>query len=279
MPLEQLISAHLHELFPGMEVTECPSVPADAKHRLQIAEFETSDLLEALKSGVGPTPAGPCDALGGGARHRSGRARTLLMRELDIEDRHVYRISGLTRPRFADYAGRSRPSGSPVETLPSGGTGTDHRQVRFLRDDQPGGDLLVHHPYESFAASTAEFVHEAAHDPHVLGIKQTLYRTSSDSAIARSLVTAAELGKQVVALVELKARFEEQRNIERAQALEEAGVHVVYGLVGLKTHAKLWSGGSPGGRKAGALRAYRNRKLQRADRSALRGRRAVHQGS
>ena len=237
LPLEQLITAHLDELFPGMEVAECHPFRLTRNTDYQIAEFETSDLLEALKSELGRRRRGQVMRLEV-ERDVDADVLDLLMRELGIEDRHVYRISGLlglgSLTTLADLdlpKHRWKPF-PPV--VPARITGKYDFFEMISR-----GDLLVHHPYESFAASTAEFVHEAAHDPHVLGIKQTLYRTSPDSAIVRSLVTAAELGKQVVALVELKARFEEQRNIERAQALEEAGVHVVYGLVGLKTHAKL----------------------------------------
>ena len=237
IPLEQVISAHLHELFPGMEVTERHPFRLTRNTDYQIAEFETSDLLEALKSELGRRRRGQVMRLEV-ERDIDPDVLNLLMRELEIKDRHVYRISGLlglgsltTLANLDLPEHRWKPFPPVVPARISG----NHDFFKMISK----GDLLVHHPYESFAASTAEFVHQAAHDPHVLGIKQTLYRTSHDSAIARSLVTAAELGKQVVALVELKARFDEQRNIERAQALEEAGVHVVYGLVGLKTHAKL----------------------------------------
>ena len=237
VPLEHLISAHLHELFPGMEVTERHPFRLTRNTDYQIAEFETNDLLEALKSELGRRRRGQVMRLEV-ERDIDPDVLDLLMRELEIKPRHVYRISGLlglgsltTLANLDMPEHRWKPFPPVVPTRIS-------RNHDFF-DIISRGDLLVHHPYESFAASTAEFVHQAAHDPNVLGIKQTLYRTSHDSSIARSLVTAAELGKQVVALVELKARFDEQRNIERAQALEEAGVHVVYGLVGLKTHAKL----------------------------------------
>ncbi len=237
VPLEQLISAHLDELFPGMEVTECHPFRLTRNTDYQIAEFETNDLLEALKSELGRRRRGRVMRLEV-ERDIDPDVLQLLMRELEIEDHHVYRISGLiglgslamlADVDLPDHRWKPYPPAVPARI-----TGNYDFFKVISR-----GDLLVHHPYESFAASTAEFVHQAAHDPQVLGIKQTLYRTSPDSTIVRSLVTAAELGKQVVALVELKARFEEQRNIARAQTLEEAGVHVVYGLVGLKTHAKL----------------------------------------
>ena len=237
LPLEQLISAHLYELFPGMDIAECHPFRLTRNTDYQLAEYETSDLLEALKSELGRRRRGQVTRLEV-ERDIDADVLDLLMRELEIKDRHVYRISGLlglgslgTLANLNLPEHRWKPLPSVIPAQISG----NQDFFEMISSE----DLLVHHPYESFAASTAEFVHQAAHDPDVLGIKQTLYRTSPDSAIARSLVTAAELGKQVVALVELKARFDEQRNIERAQTLEEAGVHVVYGLVGLKTHAKL----------------------------------------
>ena len=166
----------------------------------------------------------------------------LLCRELELSDSDVNVIDGpldlgglwslyaLDRPELKDEAW--------VPQTPVVLQGTDPAPdfFRLLRN----GDVLVHHPYDSFATSVEQFVEQAAADPHVLAIKQTIYRTAgAESAMVSSLVKAAEQGKQVVALVELKARFDEQANIDRARVLEEAGVHVVYGLVGLKTHAKV----------------------------------------
>ena len=140
---------------------------------------------------------------------------------------------GLDRPDLKDEPW------TPVTPAAAGRRG--RRPVRV----HPRGDILVHHPYDSFASSVEAFVEQAARDPDVLAIKQTLYRTSPDSPIVQSLMRAAEAGKQVVALVELKARFDEQANITSARTLEQAGVHVVYGVVGLKTHAKTcWSCGA-----------------------------------
>jgi len=163
------------------------------------------------------------------------------VRELELEDTDVYRIPGpLDLSRLFEIAELDRPDLRDEPWPPV-------TQPRLMRsDDAPTNffsvlrdrDVLVHHPYDSFGSSVEEFIHQAAHDPRVLAIKQTLYRTSGDSPIVKSLISAAERGKEVVALVELKARFDEQANIQWARALEEAGVHVVYGLIGLKTHSK-----------------------------------------
>jgi polyphosphate kinase len=170
--------------------------------------------------------------------------RDTLCRELELTDDEVsvidapldlaglWALYGLDRPELKDepWTPQTQPA------LARGDTKTPSDLFRVLQT----GDVLVHHPYDSFATSVEAFVDQAARDPNVLAIKQTLYRTSgADSALVRSLIHAAEQGKQVVALVELKARFDEQANIERAQLFEDAGIHVVYGLVGLKTHAKI----------------------------------------
>ncbi len=167
----------------------------------------------------------------------------LLMSELDITEQEVYRLpapldlGGLFQLTKLDFPqlkyGRHVPT-TPVALLPS-----EPNQPPDIFASIAKGDVLVHHPYESFATSVQAFLEQAAIDPQVLAIKQTLYRTSGDSPIVEALIAAAEAGKAVLALVEIKARFDETANISWARKLEKAGVHVVYGLVGLKTHCKL----------------------------------------
>jgi polyphosphate kinase len=240
VPLEQVIARHLHSLFPGLDVLDHFPFRVTRNADLTLEEEEADDLLEAVEVEL--------------RRRRFGRAvrleidmamsseiRDLLQRELDIEDDDIYPLAGpldlgglwalnaLDRPDLKD------PVWVPVTQArlqPDDETAVDF--FRVLRH----GDVLVHHPYSSFSTSVEEFVRQAAVDPKVLAIKLTLYRTSGDSPIIKSLIRAAERGKQVAALVELKARFDEQANIEWARELEKAGVHVVYGLVGLKIHTK-----------------------------------------
>ncbi|MGH8984111.1 MAG: RNA degradosome polyphosphate kinase [Acidimicrobiia bacterium] len=243
VPLEQVIAARLDALFPGMEIL--------ARHPFRVtrdADFELSDdaedLLEAMETVLRRrTKFGRVVRLEIDASMPK-EVRDTLCRELELTDAEVsvidapldlsglWALHGLDRPQLKDepWAPQTQPE------LARGDTNTPTDIFRVLQ----AGDVLVHHPYDSFATSVEAFVDRAAHDPNVLAIKQTLYRTSGDdSALVRSLIHAAEQGKQVVALVELKARFDEQANIERAQLFEDAGIHVVYGLVGLKTHAKI----------------------------------------
>jgi polyphosphate kinase len=202
-----------------------------------------SDLLVAVESVIRMRKRSPLVVRLEIEKGMSAWVRELLMRELELDDTQVYPVKGpldlrglwalyaLDRPDLKEepYNGVTAPRLAPA--VP--GHVVDIFSV--LRK----GDVLVHHPYESFATSVEAFVDQAADDPTVLAIKQTLYRTSTtESPIVKALIRAAEAGKQVVALVELKARFDEEANIAWARALEEAGVHVVYGVVGLKTHAK-----------------------------------------
>ena len=239
--LEQVIAAKLDLLFPGMDILAHHPfrVTRDADFEL---EDEAEDLLEAME-----TVLRRRNKFGRVVRlevdtKMSEEVLELLSRELEIPAVDVTVIDGpldlaglwtlcaLNRPELKD-----EPWVPQTQVLLSGSDPAPDF-FRLLKTT----DVLVHHPYDSFATSVEEFVEQAARDPHVLAIKQTIYRTAGpESTIVRSLIKAAELGKQVVALVELKARFDEQANIERAHVLEEAGVHVVYGLVGLKTHAKV----------------------------------------
>jgi polyphosphate kinase len=242
VPLEQVIAAHLDRLFPGMEVVaHYPfRVTRDADFEL---DDEAEDLLEAIE-----TVLHRRTKFGEAVRLEVDTSMTddvldVLSRELAVPPGATVVVDGLLdltglwdvyaldRPDLKDEAWTPQTQGALA-----GAGDTNPDLFRVLRS----GDVLVHHPYDSFSTSVEEFVRQAARDPRVLAIKQTIYRTAGpESAVVHSLVDAAREGKQVVALVELKARFDEQANIERARILEEAGVHVVYGLVGLKTHTKI----------------------------------------
>ncbi len=241
LPLEQLIAARLDALFPGMELLANHPfrVTRDADFDL---EDEDEDLLEAIETVLHRrTKFGRVVRLEVDTT-MSPEVREVLCRELEISDAAVSVIDGpLDLAGLWDLYALDRPElkyepWTPL-TQPALSRGDAPADIFRVLQQQ---DILVHHPYDSFSTSVEAFIDQAASDPQVLAIKQTIYRTAgTDSAIVKSLVKAAKDGKQVVALVELKARFDEQANIERAQVLEEAGVHIVYGLVGLKTHAKL----------------------------------------
>ena len=242
IPLEQVMAANVDTLFPGMEIQAVHPFRVTRDADLELEIDEADDLLAAIQSILRQRERSPEAVRLEVHRSMPKPVRALLEEELAVEPADVYvtksmmgfsdlfELTKLDRPDL-QYQSWSPTTQARLEPAANG------REDIFavLRD----GDILVQHPYDSFSTSVALFVDQAARDPAVLAIKQTLYRTSgTDSPIVRSLVRAAEAGKQTVALVELTARFDEEKNIEWARVLEEAGVHVVYGVVGLKTHAK-----------------------------------------
>jgi polyphosphate kinase len=243
VPLEQVIALHLPVLFPGMEIVSNHFFRVTRDADLDVDDDEAEDLMAAVQAELM-------------RKRRKGRAvrlevgpdmtpdvLALLLRELELGQQDVYTVSGMLDmtgllsihvPGSNQLPTRMWMPATQPRLRPLGGDSIDFFEV--IRDR----DLLVHHPYDSFVTSVESFVEQAARDKDVLAIKVSMYRTSGpESPLARALKKAAQAGKQVVAVVELKARGDEQANIVWAKALEEAGVHVVYGLVGLKTHAKL----------------------------------------
>jgi polyphosphate kinase len=239
LPLEELIAAHLGELFAGMEVIECHAFRVTRNADLEVEEDRDEDLLQALERELARRRFGPPVRLEV-ADDMTEHMLELLLREMEVDPHDVVTVPGLLdlsclwQMYGIDRKTLKDPAFVPATHPAFGERETPKSVFATLRE----GDVLVHHPYDSFSTSVQRFIEQAAADPHVLAIKQTLYRTSGDSPIVDALIDAAEAGKQVVALVELKARFDEQANIKWARALEKAGVHVVYGLVGLKTHCK-----------------------------------------
>ena len=224
-----------------MEVEEHHLFRVTRNADFEIEEDEADDLLLAIEEELRRRRFGAAVRLEV-ERSMPAATRTLLLRGLGLGEADCYEVSGmLDLTGLWPLADLDRPDLKPVPWTPV-------TPPRLLPpdEDEPAdvfaairaGDILVHHPYESFAASVERFITQAADDPEVLTIKQTLYRTSGDSPIVQSLIRAAERGKQVVVLVEIKARFDEEANIVWARKLERAGAHVVYGLVGLKTHSK-----------------------------------------
>src|SRR5215211_6181554 len=243
VPLEQVVATHLDRLFPGMDVVEAHPFRVTRDADIELAENEADDLLviEAVEQELRRQRFGAVVRLEVAATMPDHVVR-LLQRELEVEDDALVTVEGplnlgdlmglvsaLDRPELADepWVGTTQP-----RLL-----GTEEDSVNLFATLREG-DLLVHHPYDAFATSVQRFIEQAADDPDVLAIKQTLYRTDGDSPIVTALIQAAESGKQVVVLVEVKARGDEASNIGWARALERAGCHVAYGLVGLKTHSK-----------------------------------------
>ncbi|MDE0868301.1 MAG: RNA degradosome polyphosphate kinase [Aquiluna sp.] len=241
VPLEEIMGQYLGELFPGMEVTQHHIFRVTRNEDLEVDEDEGENLLVQLEKELLRRRFGPPVRLEV-AEDIDSQVLSLLQRELDISSTDVYHLpepldlKGLTAIAFLK---RPELRFEPHSITTSPYLEADEDEAADIFAALREREVLVHHPYESFATSTQAFLEQAAEDPQVLAIKQTLYRTSGDSPIVDALIDAAEAGKQVLALVEIKARFDEKNNIAWARKLEAAGVHVVYGIVGLKTHCKL----------------------------------------
>ena len=242
VPIEDVIASFLYYLFPGMEVVEHHAFRVTRNEDLEVEEDDAENLLKALEKELLRRRFGPPVRL----ELASGfapRLRTMLIRELAIHEADVYELPApLDLTGLNLVADLDRPELKYPKHVPSTARGlaeVESANPTDFFEAIRNRDILLHHPYDSFSTSVQQFIAQAAADPDVLAIKQTLYRTSGDSPIVDSLIDAAEAGKQVLAIVEIKARFDEQANISWARKLEQAGVHVVYGQVGLKTHCKL----------------------------------------
>jgi polyphosphate kinase len=255
LPIEELIAVHLGQLFSGMQIVEHHLFRVTRNADFELDEDRDEDLLQALERELAQRRFGPPVRLEVAASI-SDHVLDLLVRELDMDEHDVLRIPGVLdlSALWQVYEQVERPDLKDPPYVPA-------TPARLVEGDTPrsvfatlrDGDVLVHHPYHSFSTSVQRFIEQAAADPRVLAIKQTLYRTSGESPIVDALIDAAEAGKQVVVLVEVKARFDELANIGWARALERAGCHVVYGLVGLKTHCKT---ALVVRQEAGAIRRY-----------------------
>ena len=263
LPLEQAIANNLEALFPGMTIHNCSTFRVTRNSDLELEEEEADDLLQAIEHELRKRQRGGVAVRLEIQSDMPPETRQALLEELDLDEADVYAIDGLMGLNdLSELVSLPVPKlkDAPwVPTVPSA-----LRQVKGLQSLGYGGaqgggtpsaanqgssedlfaairrqDILVHHPYHSFSGSVHLFIAQAASDPDVLAIKMTLYRTAGDSPIVQSLITAAENGKQVAVVIELKALFDEETNIHWARKLESAGVHVVYGLMGLKTHTKV----------------------------------------
>jgi polyphosphate kinase len=254
IPLEQVVAHNLPALFPGMEIQEYHPFRVTRNADLELEEDEADDLMEAIEQELNKRRVAGSVVRVEMPTTMPPEFRALLIDELEITDRDIYEIDtllclrdlmdlmALPLPQLKDRPWKSATHPRLKQTFDRTPEAIAHGEAEVETDIFSvirKQDLLLHHPYQSFSSSVQRFVEDAAQDPAVLTIKMTLYRTSGDSPIVKALIKAAENGKQVAALVELKARFDEANNILWAKRLESAGVHVVYGLVGLKTHTKL----------------------------------------
>lgn len=253
VPLEQVIAHNLDALFPGMNIQEYYPFRITRNADLSVEEDEADDLLLAIEQELRKRRIGGSVVRMEIEAQAPDKIREILMREMALIDRDVYQIQGLLGlSDLFSFMGLERSHLKDAEwtpVIPPQLQRLSNLETEAFSTEMEDGeeffallrkqDILVHHPYQSFVATVQHFITQAARDPKVLAIKMTLYRTSGDSPIINALIEAAENNKQVAVLVELKARFDEQNNINWARTLEKAGVHVVYGLVGLKTHTKI----------------------------------------
>ncbi|KAB7745102.1 RNA degradosome polyphosphate kinase [Nostocoides sp. F2B08] len=242
LPIEAVIAAHLDQLFPGMDIAEHFTFRVTRNEDLEVEEDDAENLLTALERELTRRRFGPPVRLEV-ERDMDDHVLSMLVRELGVAGSEVYHlprpldlrgldvVADLARSelQFDRFLARTHPDLAPTESA----------KARDILAAVRKQDVLLQHPYDSFSTSVQAFIEQAAADPNVLAIKQTLYRTSGDSPIIDALIDAAAAGKQVLAVVEIKARFDEENNISWARKLEQSGVHVVYGIVGLKTHCKL----------------------------------------
>ncbi|WP_373542779.1 polyphosphate kinase 1 [Chamaesiphon sp.] len=244
IPLEQLIAHNLESLFPGMNIQGCYTFRVTRDADISVAEDEAEDLLQAIEDGLQKRRKGGSAVRIEVDSAMPNQIRQMLQEELEVTDRDVYEVNGMLG--LGDVMSFLALPIPELKDVPW--NGIVPATLRRRKTTEDGGnffsliaqkDILVHHPYQSFPETVERFITCAANDPKVLAIKMTLYRTTRDSLILKALINAAENGKQVSVLIELKARFDEQNNINLARQLEQAGVHVVYGLVGLKTHTKV----------------------------------------
>lgn len=240
--LDQVIEANLDELFRGMEILETHLFRVTRDADIEIEEDEADDLLLAIEEEVRRRRFGQAVRLEV-ERSMPDVTRRILVKGIGVRDEDCFEVAGMLDLtalwQLVDLDRADLKATPHVPVVPARLVPPDEDEPADVFAQIRAGDIFLHHPYESFTASVERFITQAAEDPAVLTIKQTLYRTSGDSPIVQALIQAAERGKQVVVLVEIKARFDEANNIVWARKLEQAGAHVVYGLVGLKTHSKV----------------------------------------
>ncbi|MGL5510032.1 MAG: polyphosphate kinase 1, partial [Microcoleaceae cyanobacterium] len=250
VPLEQVIAHNLESLFTGMNILEYHPFRITRDADLAVQEDEADDLLAEIEKGLQKRRVGGSVVRLEINNTMPSNVKEMLMQELELSNDDVYEVDGLLGlgdlmsllsiplPALKDPVWSSSPHPRLRRLGDTRGESQEINQIDIFSAIRQK-DILVHHPYQSFSRTVQQFITQASEDPDVLAIKMTLYRTSGDSPIINALINAAENGKQVAVLVELKARFDEENNINWAKKLEEVGVHVVYGLVGLKTHTKI----------------------------------------